>query len=125
MNGGLNVDDQIAIPCSLTTGELGGRRERWRRLSERAMIATEPIGAGVRLRFRPLDGIEDELHELVALERGCCSFAAWSAYREAGQLVLDATAAGAGVDAVRALFEELPAAGPGAQTPEDSRETSG
>ena len=115
------MDDQTAIACSLTTGELAGRRERWRRLSERAMIARQPIAAGVRLRFRPLDGVEGELHQLARLERGCCSSAAWSASRQAGELVLDVTAAGDGVAAVRALFDEMPAVRPGTPTLEDAR----
>ena len=115
------MDHQTAIACSLTAGELAGRRERWRRLTERAMVARQPIAAGVRLRFRPLDGVEAELDQLAALERECCSFAAWSASRHEGELVLDVTAAGEGVAAVRALFDEPSAVRPGTPTREDAR----
>jgi len=95
--------------------KLAGRRRRWLRLSEQALLEKEPIPAGMRLHFRMLDGAEGELRELAALERECCSFAAWSVRREGADLTLDVTADVERVAALRALFDEPAPASSGAR----------
>src|SRR5688500_12450465 len=98
--------------CALGPRDLPERRRRWLRLSERALIEKAPIPAGVRLRFEKLDGVEAQLRDLVALERECCSFAAWSLSPRAGEFSLEVTAEGDAVAAVRTLFDEpVPALG--------------
>ena len=100
------MEDADLVACSLTPSDVHGRRERWLRLSDRALVEKKAIEAGVRLRFERLDGIEAELRELAALERDCCSFAAWTVTGEGAELRLEVTAEGEGVAAVRALFDE-------------------
>ena len=100
------MEDPDLVACSLAPVDLAGRREFWLRLSDRALVEKEPIAAGVRLRFRRLDGVEDELRDLAALERECCSFATWSLTSEDADLRLEVTAEGEGIAAVRALFDE-------------------
>ncbi len=64
--------------------------------------------SGQRLAFRAGQEVADELEELAALERGCCSFATWSVDRTGDQLILDISAAGQeGAEAVHALFADL------------------
>ncbi|HEV2772542.1 MAG TPA: hypothetical protein VGV57_06910 [Thermoleophilaceae bacterium] len=112
------------VACSLAPGDLAGRRERWLRLSERALLEKRPIPGGVRLRFRRVDGVEGELRELAELERDCCSFAAWSVTSEGTDPTLEVTAEGDGVAAVRALFEESGRASAGGRRAAGRAETA-
>ena len=98
--------DPDLVACSLAPADLQGRRERWLRLSDRALVEKKPIEAGVRLRFQRLDGVEAELRELAALERDCCSFAIWTVTGDGAEVHLEVTAEGEGIAAVRALFDE-------------------
>ncbi len=91
------------VACSLAPGDLAERRGRWLRLCDRALSSTEATENGVRLRFRRLDAVEHELRDLAALERECCSFAAWSVSSQRGELVLEVSAQGDAVAAVRAM----------------------
>jgi len=105
----MNLDDRAnPVACSLSQVDGNERRERWLRLSDRALSDNESTQAGVRLRFRRLDGVESELRELAALERECCSFAAWSVSSDRAHLILEVSADGDAVGVVRALFEDLP-----------------
>lgn len=98
---------QLPVACSLTQGDLAGRRERWSRLAERALRLNETTAGGVRLRFRGLPGVAAELDNLVDAERVCCAFAEWSIERASGELILTVSAAGEGAPAVRELFTAL------------------
>lgn len=109
------MEDHGLVACSLAPGDLAPRRERWLRLSEQALLEQTPTPAGMRLRFRSVDGAEHELRELAALERDCCSFATWSVTSDGADLILDVTADGEGVAAVRALFDEPAPASSGAR----------
>jgi len=64
-----------------------------------------PIAGGVRLIFRAEEGVEGQLRELGRLEAQCCAFADWDVQRREEDLVLDVTARGEAVAAVRALVE--------------------
>lgn len=105
-----SVGPGTAAACSLSQGDGSKRRERWLRLCDRALLEKAPTEGGVRLRFRALDGVANELRELAALERECCSFAIWSVRGDHANLILDVSAEGDAAGIVRALFEELPAA---------------
>ncbi len=105
----MKLDDRAnPVACSLSQMDAGERRGRWLRLSNRALSDKESTQAGIRLRFRPLEDVENELRELAALERECCSFAAWSVSSDQAHLILEVSAEGDAADVVRALFEDSP-----------------
>jgi hypothetical protein len=107
----MEVRDRLdRAACRLIEDDQAARRERWLRLSDRALCEKEPTDRGVRLRFRRLAGVEDELRELAALERECCSFASWSVRREGDDVVLRVSAEGTSAATVRAMFDEPPPA---------------
>lgn len=111
-------DGATPVACSLAQGDLITRRERWLRLCDRALAEKELTDDGARLRFRSLDGVKSELEELTALERDCCSFAAWTVNIEGTELVLHVSAKDDAVAAVHALSDDLPApAGAGRSWP--------
>lgn len=102
----MNADQaEPPIACSLPPTELDDRRAVWQRLAQRALRQQRPIAGGVRLVFRAEEGAEGQLRELARLEAQCCSFAAWKVQRCDEGLVLDVTARGQGVAAVRAMIE--------------------
>lgn len=94
--------------CALPGGELRGRRERWLRLSDAALIDKAPLAAGVLLHFRRSEAAERELRDLVALERECCSFAQWDLIQRGRELSLEVTAGRDAVAAASAMFDEPP-----------------
>ena len=104
---------ELAITCTLRPAERGDRRAAWERLSERALRERRPIPRGVRLVFAGHDEVEGELRHLARLEADCCSFADWKVSRRGEGIVLDVTAPGEAVAAVRALFD-VPFRAPGA-----------
>ena len=55
-----------------------------------------------RLRSRP--GAEDELRALVAVETGCCAWAAWTVEPTAGAVVLDVRSADEGIVTLHTMF---------------------
>lgn len=98
---------KLPIACSLPPAELTDRRAVWERLSERALRERRPTPSGVQLVFATEEGVEDELRELARLEARCCSFADWTVRRGDEEVVLDVTAQGEGVAAVRALLDPV------------------
>lgn len=58
----------------------------------------------MQLVFAAREGVEEQLHELAALEAECCAFADWKVERRDEDVVLDVTAPPDAVAAVRALF---------------------
>jgi hypothetical protein len=100
--------ENAAIACSLGQADLAERRDRWRRLSERAALNVLTTETGLRLCFRDAPGVEGELQRLAKLERDCCAFADWSVYTFGEEVVLDVTAASnEGINAVQAMFNDL------------------
>jgi len=93
------------IACSLQPTELSDRRAVWQRLAERALRKQRPSRDGVQLVFHAEEGIERQLRDLTRLEAQCCSFADWKIQRRGEDVVLDVTARGEAVAAVRALVE--------------------
>ncbi len=94
--------------CSLGHSDLATRRTRWSEPCDRALFETKPTDDGVRLRFDGMPGVKEELDELTALERECCSFASWSVRIDRDQVVLDVSAGKESVGAVRQLLQGLP-----------------
>ena len=112
MNDVPQSQEPAQVPaCSLSQADLAGRAARWRDLAEVALVRVSRTSPGQRLAFRSGQEVADELEELAALERGCCSFATWSVDRTGDQLILDVSAADPeGIEAVHALFADLPGA---------------
>ncbi len=101
-------NDPAPLACSLPLGQLSARRERWRELIQRALIGKEATGGSARLRFRREGDVGRTLRELAELERECCSFATWTVVEQGCEVVLEVSAEGDAVGAVRALFEAAP-----------------
>jgi len=98
----------VPVACTLTPAGLAGRTGRWQRLAARAMTGRAQTADGLRLRFRPGPGVEEELRTLVALETECCPWADWVVETGAREVVLDVRAAGEeGVAALHGMFTGL------------------
>jgi hypothetical protein len=92
----------IDIACTLTSDGLADQRRRWERLMARALTGRTETADGLRLAFRP--EAEDELRALVAVEAGCCAWAAWTVEPAAGAVVLDVRSAAEGIATLHAMF---------------------
>jgi hypothetical protein len=92
----------IPVACTLTADGLKDQRRRWERLMARALTGRAETADGLRLSFRP--EAEDELRALVAVEAGCCAWAAWTVEPTAGAVVLDVRSADEGVATLHAMF---------------------
>lgn len=90
------------VACTLTAGDLAAQRRRWEQLMARALTGRAETADGLRLSFRP--EAEDELRDLVAVETGCCAWAAWTVEPTAGAVVLDVRSAAEGIATVHAMF---------------------
>lgn len=96
------------IACSLEQDGMTERRARWRALAARAGAETAPTVRGLQVSFRADEGVADELEALVALERGCCSWADWSVRPEGRQVVLDVDGdSAAAIATLRKLLGDL------------------
>ena len=92
----------VPVACTLGVADLAAQRRRWEELMARALTGRAETADGLRLSFRP--EAEDELRALVAVETGCCAWAAWTVEPTAGAVVLDVRSAGEGIAAVHAMF---------------------
>ena len=92
----------IDIACALGAADLAAQRRRWEQLMARALTGRAETPDGLRLSFRP--EAEDELRALVAVETGCCAWAAWTVEPTAGAIMLDVRSAGEGIPAVHSMF---------------------
>lgn len=99
-------DDSYPAACSLDGTESASRRRRWLELAELALLDKAANSRGVRVCFRADAEVARELLDLVELERHCCSFASWVVTADEAAVVLDVSAEGEGVAAVRAMFDE-------------------
>lgn len=92
----------LPVACTLDASDLRDRRRVWSELIASSLAAREDTPQGVRLRFRA--DAEERLRGLALLEADCCGFARWDVRPEPGAVVLDVSASGDGVAAVRELF---------------------
>src|SRR5215469_18301539 len=90
------------IACTLAATGLAAQRRRWDQLMARALTGRDETPDGLRLSFRP--EAEDELRALVAVETGCCAWAAWTVEPTAGAVVLDVRSADEGIATLHAMF---------------------
>jgi hypothetical protein len=96
------------VACSLGPGDLARRAARWQALTARALVQASRTDGGLRLVFGAAPGVSDELNALVALERDCCGFAAWSVREGGDEVTLEILAHGEpAVAAIRAMFPAL------------------
>src|SRR5881398_3148937 len=63
------ADGPASIACTLTAAGLATQSKRWQQLRGRAMIDRVETAHGLRISFRSEPGVEDELRELVAVEK--------------------------------------------------------
>ena len=96
------TNETTPVACTLTAGGLAAQGRRWRRLMAWALTGREETLDGLRLTFRP--EAEDELRALVAVEAGCCAWAAWTVEPTAGAVVLDVRSADEGVATLHSMF---------------------
>ena len=92
----------IPVACTLGVAGLAAQGRRWERLMARALTGRAETADGLRLTFRP--EAEDELRALVAVETGCCAWAAWTVEPTAGAVVLDVRSADEGVATLHSMF---------------------
>ena len=92
----------IDIACTLGVADLRAQGQRWERLMARALTERSETADGLRLTFRP--EAEDELRALVAVETGCCAWAAWTVEPTAGAVVLDVRSADEGIATLHGMF---------------------
>ena len=93
------------IACTLGSGELAEREQRWAALVRTAGSGRRAMADGVELRFRADAQVEHELRELVAGERECCAWARWELEHEhGGGLVMHAHATERGIATLQSMF---------------------
>ena len=91
--------------CSLGAGDLARRAGRWEAVTARSLRRASRTERGVRLAFGAGPGVASELRALVALERDCCGFAAWSVRQDGDELTVEVRGhGGQAIAAVQALF---------------------
>src|SRR6202044_2106707 len=93
---------QDPVACTLTADDLAAQVRRWEELMEEAMTGRTGTECGLRICFRP--GAGDELRALVAVERRCCPWAAWTVDSSPAALVLEVKATAEGIAALHAMF---------------------
>jgi hypothetical protein len=98
------TDGAPPVACTLTGEAMGERQRRWQELAGRAFAERVETEHGLRLVFRAEPGVEEELHELAALERECCAFADWTVD---GAVLEISGSSEEGAAAVRAMFGSL------------------
>src|SRR5580693_7618953 len=99
----MTAPDEVA--CTLTSGDLAAQGESWARLAARAMSGRALTDDGLRVSFRAEAGVEDELRRLVAVEKECCAWAAWTVQAAGAEVVLEVSSAAAeGVTVLHGMF---------------------
>ena len=93
---------KIPVACTLGAADLAAQGRRWERLMARALTGRDETPEGLRLSFRP--EAEEELRTLVAVETGCCAWAAWTVEPTAGAVVLDVRSTDEGIATLQAMF---------------------
>jgi hypothetical protein len=81
--GGVN---ELPLACTLDAAAGERRLTQWRRVGKQAKIASAFSGRTLAVTYRPQ--ARSLLEELVAAERGCCSFLDWSLEESPERVVL-------------------------------------
>jgi hypothetical protein len=99
-----NTADRTPVACSLTSAGLVAQASRWVRLAVHAMTERTETADGLRICFRPEQGVEDELRELAAAENDCCRWAAWTVKTTGHDVVLEVRSRGKGIAVLHGMF---------------------
>jgi hypothetical protein len=97
----------VPVACALTSAGLAAQAGRWERLAARAMADRTETEHGLRIRFRPEPGTEQELRALVAVENECCPWATWTVETSPAYIVLDVRATDEGITVLQGMFASL------------------
>ena len=93
------------VACTLTSADLAAQGEGWAQLAARAMTGRALTADGLRVSFRAEIGVEDELRRLVAVEKECCAWAAWTVRAGGAEVMLEVRSAAAeGVAVLHGMF---------------------
>lgn len=98
------AESDVTVACTLTSASLAAQVGRWGRLIARSLTERAETADGLRLSFRPEPGIEEELRRLIAVERECCSWAAWTVETNVGAPMLDVRSTGPGIATLHGMF---------------------
>jgi mercuric ion transport protein len=77
-----------AVACFLDGESYRARVARIQALMEQALISRQRFKTSVRMRFHLRGGVEENLEELVGLERECCPFLTFELNKQPGEMVL-------------------------------------
>ncbi len=83
----------LPVACTLAPDDGSARLRRWQRLSDIAGPRARRAGPLLEVRYQPVPGVREELEELAAAERQCCSFLTWTVTEVDGHPVLRVAAA--------------------------------
>ncbi len=95
---------ELPIACSLDASEGGERLAQWRGLAAKGMSTVRHEPDQIVVRYRCLPGVLEELEELAAAERRCCSFAKWHVIHDTEYAELHIRSDAAGLAAIAALL---------------------
>ncbi|WP_157281095.1 hypothetical protein [Pelomonas sp. Root1237] len=97
------------IACTLGPSEMGPRLVRIRQLTQAFLRSHELRGSTLHLVYDP--GVQEELAQVVELERSCCAFLEFRLTSDADAVRLDITGPEQNAASARWLFSQfLPAA---------------
>lgn len=69
---------EMPLACTLSAQDGPARMRRWQALADKARPSVRRSGHRLEVRYRSEPGVREELEALVAAERECCSFVAWT-----------------------------------------------
>ncbi len=96
--------DLEPVACTLSTADMAAQASRWEQLIARTMTGRTETTDGIRLRFRDDPGVQDELHQLVEVERQCCPWASWTVRDDTRELVLEVRSTQSGLATLHTMF---------------------
>ena len=99
----VDTGPELPLACTLAAADGAERLRRWHALTAAAPPQLRRESGRVELRWSLAGPGVDELEALVAAERECCGFVAWTLARERGGAVLTITAQPGRPDDVEAI----------------------
>lgn len=97
--------DAEPIACSLPAAALREREQMWSRLAATALRRRVATPSGVRLEFVADHVVAHQLLDLVQAERECCGWASWNLSQSAAETVIEVSADGPAIRAVRQMLK--------------------
>ena len=99
-----NEADAEPVACTLSTADMAAQARRWEQLIAQAMTGRTETSDGIRLRFRDDPKVQDELHQLVDVEKQCCPWASWTVSDDTREVMLEVRSTEAGLATLHAMF---------------------